>query len=122
MGVELNDRYLQEAKSQLEDTKTRLEGLRAEHKAINEAIIELNTGGKAKAEEEARKLVAEAEEKARVIVAEANQQAEETVAAAEKRLVELRAERETIAEYVESLRSVVGGLDAVTKKSKKADS
>jgi len=55
-------------------------------------------------------------------VAEANQQAEETVAAAEKRLVELRAERETIAEYVESLRSVVGDVDAVTKKSKKADS
>jgi len=57
-----------------------------------------------------------------VIVAEANQQAEETVAAAEKRLVELRAERETIAEYVESLRSVVGDVNAVTKKSKKADS
>ena len=117
-AVELNDRYLHEAQSQLEDTKTRLEGLRAEHKAINEAIIELNAGGKAKAEEEARALIAKAEEKARVIVAEANQQAEDTVAAAEKRLVELRAERETIAEYVESLRSVVGGLNDVTEKPK----
>lgn len=120
-AVELNDRYLAEAKAQLEDTKTRLEGLRAEHKAINEAIIELNTAGKANAEEEARAIVATAEEKARTIVAEATQQAEETVAAAEKRLTELRAERETIAEYVESLRSVVGNIEAAAAKKAKKD-
>jgi hypothetical protein len=42
------------------------------------------------------------------------------VVAAERRLVELRAERNTIAEYVESLRAVVAGvLDAPTPAARK---
>jgi len=119
-AVELNDRYLAEAKAQLDDTKKRLEGVRDEHRKITEAIIELNNSGKAEAEQRAREIVAEAEVKARVIVSEANKQADESVAAAEKRLIELRAERDTIAEYVQSLRSVVGGLETDEKPQKAA--
>ena len=117
-AVELNDRYLSEAKTQLEDTKKRLKALREEHRKTSEAIIELNNSGKADAEAKAREIVAEAEEKARTIVAEATQQADESVAAAEKRLIELRAERDTIAEYIQSLRSVVGQLKIEEKPSK----
>jgi len=117
-AVELNDRYLAEAKTQLEDTKKRLKALREEHRKTSEAIIELNNSGKADAEAKAREIVAEAEEKARTIVAEATQQADESVAAAEKRLIELRAERDTIAEYIQSLRSVVGQLKIEEKPSK----
>jgi len=117
-AVELNDRYLAEAKAQLEDTKKRLEALREEHRKTSEAIIELNNSGKADAEVKARELVVEAEEKARTIVAEATRQADESVAAAEKRLIELRAERDTIAEYLQSLRSVVGQLETEEKPEK----
>ncbi len=117
-AVELNDRYLAEAKSQLKDTKKRLEALREEHRKTSEAIIELNSTGRAEAEQAARTIIAEAEEKARVVVAEANQQADEKVSVAEKRLIELRAERETIAEYVESLRSVMGDLNPDEKAAR----
>lgn len=115
-AVELNTQYLDDAKAQLDDIKERVEALRVEHKRISDAIIELNANGRAEAEAQARAVIAEAEEKARRIVVEASAQADEKVVAAEKRLIELRAERETIAEYVESLRKVVGRLEPARDK------
>jgi hypothetical protein len=67
--------------------------------------------------------VAVAEEKAREIIRVADEEATARVAAAERRLIELRSERDTIAEYVESLRSIVGAvLDAPAPKKAAAAS
>jgi len=57
---------------------------------------------------ESADLVAAAENKAAELIRVAEKEATSRVAAAEARLIELSAERETIASYVESLRTVVG--------------
>ncbi|MGB1101816.1 MAG: hypothetical protein ACPG20_04970, partial [Pontimonas sp.] len=74
------------------------------------------------AQAEATELIAQAHKQAREIVEAAENEATSRVAAAEGRLVELRAERDTIAEYVESLRAIVAGaLEApAPKKSQKS--
>ncbi len=117
-AVELNSGYLREAEAQLDDLKKRIGKLREEHKSISDAIIELSTTGKADSQAEARTIIEEANKKAKIIIKEATLAAEEQVAQAEKHLVELRAERETIAGYIESLRKVVQGIEAgaTTKK------
>ncbi|MEX2441367.1 MAG: hypothetical protein WD400_01840, partial [Pontimonas sp.] len=56
--------------------------------------------------------IQEAETEARRIVEAASQEASATVAEAEKRLAALRVEKDTIASYVESLRSVVDVVDS----------
>ncbi|MDP5129178.1 MAG: hypothetical protein NWP37_05340, partial [Pontimonas sp.] len=122
-AVELNNRFLKEAETQLSETKSRLKALRTEHQKITAAIEEANRSGKHTAQSEAAQLVAEAEEKAREIIRVADEEATARVAAAERRLIELRSERDTIAEYVESLRSIVGAvLDAPAPKKAAAAS
>ena len=59
--------------------------------------------------------IAAAEARAALLIRQAEEEATNRVAAAERRLVELRAERDTIADYIESLRAVVGKILAVTK-------
>lgn len=110
-AVELNESFQREATHQLEDTKARLRQVRDEHKKLSAAITELNTLGKAEAEKASRELIADAEKKAATIIAEAEKQAEEKVSQMEHRLVELRTERETIADYLASLRQVVHSVD-----------
>ena len=122
-AVELNNRFLKEAESQLAETKSRLAALRVEHQKITAAIDEANRSGKLDAQSQAAQLVAEAEEKARDIIRVADEEATTRVAAAERRLIELRSERDTIAEYVESLRTIVGAvLDAPAPKKAVASS
>jgi hypothetical protein len=53
-------------------------------------------------------------------MAVAEVEATNRVAAAERRLAELRSERDTIAEYVESLRAIVGAVVAAPEPVKKA--
>lgn len=116
-AVELNNRFLKEAESQLAETKSRVAALRGEHKKITAAIDEANRSGKLDAQARAAQLVAGAEQKAREIIQVAEEEATSRVAAAERRLIELRSERDTIAEYVESLRTIVGAvLDAPAPK------
>ena len=110
-AVELNESFQREASQQLDDTKARLRQVRDEHKKISAAITELNTHGKADAEKASRELIAEAEKKAATIIADAEAQAEEKISQMERRLVELRAERDTIADYLTSLRQVVHSVD-----------
>ena len=117
-AVELNNRFLQEAESQLNETKDRLAGLRKEHEKLIAAIDEANRTGKDSAEKAARETIAAAEARAALLILEAEEEATNRVAAAERRLVELRAERDTIADYIESLRTVVGEALAVTKPQK----
>ncbi len=121
-AVELNNRFLKEAESQLAETKSRLGALRQEHQKITAAIDEANRSGKAQAQAESAELITQAQKQAREIVEAAEHEATSRVAAAESRLVELRAERDTIAEYVESLRAIVAGaLEAPRpKKSQKS--
>lgn len=114
-AVELNESFQREASQQLDDTKARLRQVREEHKRLAAAITELNTHGKADAEKEARKQVAEAEKKAAALVSAAEATVEDKISAMEKRLIELRTERDTIADYLGSLRQVVESLDKQTK-------
>ena len=114
-AVELNNRFLQEAEDQLSETKDRLTGLRKEQKKIISAIEEANRTGKNSAEKAASETIAAAEARAAQIIRQAEGEATNRVAAAERRLVELRVERDTIADYIESLHAVVGKALAVTK-------
>ena len=110
-AVELNESFQREATQQLDDTKARLRQVRDDHKKISAAITELNTHGKADAEKASRELIANAEKKAASIISDAEKQTEEKISQMERRLVELRTERDTIADYLASLRQVVHSLD-----------
>jgi chromosome segregation ATPase len=109
-AVELNNRFLTEAESQLAETKSRVSALRTEHKKITDTIDQANRDGKTSAQQRAQEVVAAAESQARDIIRVAEEEATTRVAAAERRLTELRSERNTIAEYIESLRTIVGAV------------
>jgi membrane protein involved in colicin uptake len=109
-AVELNDRYTADLTEQHADLKERVAALRSEHQKLIEAIEESNATGKTRAMKESADLVAAAEEKAAELIHAAEKEATSRVAAAEARLIELTAEREAIASYVESLRTVVGDV------------
>jgi hypothetical protein len=118
-AVELNNRFISEAQTQLTETKERLTALRDEQKKIISAIDTANRMGKNAAEKAALQTVGKAEDRAADIIRQSEIEATARVAAAERRLVELRAERDTIAQYIESLRAVVGdalGVAAPTVK------
>jgi hypothetical protein len=118
-AVELNNRFISEAQTQLTETKERLTALRDEQKKIISAIDTANRMGKNAAEKAALQTVGKAEDRAADIIRQSEIEATARVAAAERRLVELRAERDTIAQYIESLRVVVGdalGVAAPTVK------
>lgn len=123
-AVELNNRFLKEADGQLVETKSRLAALREEHKKLIAAIEEANVSGKTQAQKAAAQTLKQAEDKAAEIIGAAEEDAVSRVAAAERRLVELRAERDSIAEYVESLRAIVEGALGVNQpaaRGKKAN-
>ena len=107
-AVEMNDQYLEKSTTQLAETKARLAGLRADHRRILAAIEEANLTGKLAATRNAQKTILAAEKRAHEILRKADVEATQTVAGAEQRLVELAAEQNTIAQYVQSLRTVVG--------------
>jgi DivIVA domain-containing protein len=123
-AVELNESFQREASQQLDDTKGRLRQVRDDHKKLTIAIEELNTHGKADAEKAARKVIADAEKKSASLIADAEKTADEKIAAMEARLIELRSERDTIADYLASLKQVVQSVNdqatAATKKAGKA--
>ena len=107
-SVEMTDHYLSEGSTQLADIRARLRAARKEHKLLMAAIAETNRNGKTASIAEARKIVLEAKKEASEIISKAEAEAMEPVVAAENRLVALSAERDTIAQYVEGLRVVVG--------------
>jgi hypothetical protein len=117
-AVELNNRFLTEAENQLAETKSRVSALRTEHKKITDAIDQANRDGKISAQQKAQDVVAAAETQARDIIRVAEEEATTRVAAAERRLTELRSERNTIAEYIESLRTIVGAVLEVPAPAK----
>lgn len=121
-AVDMNNRFLKQAENQLAETKSRLTALRAEHKKITDAIETANSDGKLEAQKKATAVVAQAQKKAREIIRSAEDEATARVAAAERRLIELRSERDTIADYVESLRAVVGAVVDKPAPVKKASS
>ncbi len=121
-AVEMNDRYLAVSTTQLAELKSRVAELRQDHKKIIAAIDASNTSGKTAAAKEAANTIASAHKRATEMVHAAEKEAMERVAAAEARLIELSAERDTIASYVESLRTIVGGVIASEKKKAKATS
>ena len=110
-AVELNESFQREASQQLDDTKARLRQVRDDHKKVSAAITELTTHGKAEAEKASREMIADAEKKAAELIREAEEQAEEKISHMERRLAELRTERDTIADYLASLRQVVHSID-----------
>ncbi len=110
-AVELNNRFLTEAESQLAETKSRVSALRTEHKKITEAIDTGKPRWKTLSSEEGsrgRRSCGDARLATSSRAAE--EEATTRVAAAERRLTELRSERNTIAEYIESLRTIVGAV------------
>jgi len=118
-AVELNNRFLTDAESQLQQTKTRLAQLRKEQKRVLDAIDEANKIGKNESQRVAQETIRQAEARASDIVSAAEKEATARVAAAEKRLIELRGERDTIAEYIEGLRTVVARSLTVPDPRKK---
>ena len=110
-AVELNESFQREASQQLDDTKARLRQVRDDHKKVSAAITELTTHGRAEAEKASREMIADAEKKAAELIREAEEQAEEKISHMERRLAELRTERDTIADYLASLRQVVHSID-----------
>lgn len=115
-AVELNDRFLLKAQEQLKETKARLAEARKDLHKITDAIDGANRYGKLEASKQAQKTLADAQQQGAEIILEAEGEATARVAAAERRLVELRAERDTISEYVESLRSIFGNALRVEAK------
>ena len=71
---------------------------------------------KAEAQAVAREILATAEEKAASLVRDAETKAADALKQSREQLAELRTERDAIAEYIESLRAVVGDM---TKKAPK---
>ena len=82
------------------------------------AIAETNRNGKTASIAEARKIVLEAKKEASEIISKAEAEAMEPVVAAENRLVALSAERDTIAQYVEGLRVVVGEVIVAERRQR----
>jgi regulator of protease activity HflC (stomatin/prohibitin superfamily) len=115
--VEMNTRLIAQAQKQLADTKSRLTKVRREHKMILVAIDEANQTGRTEADRESKKIVADAKKIAAQVVAHAETDAMARVAAAEHRVIELDVERNTIAEYVSSLRAIVGKVVATEEKA-----
>ena len=116
-AVEMNTRFLTGAEEQLSETKSRLAKVRREHKKILDAIEEANQTGRTEADRESKKMMADAKKLAAKIVRDAEDDATARVAGAEQRLIELRAERNTIAEYVSSLRTIVGKVVVTEEKA-----
>ena len=96
-----------------------MNALRTEHKKITEAIDIANRDGKLSAQKKAQEIVAAAEKKAQDIMVTAEVEAINRVAVAERRLAELGSERNTIAEYVKSIRVIVGAAVAAPEPAKK---
>jgi len=107
-AVEINDKYLEKSAAQLAEIKARVTELRADHRSILAAIEKSSVTGKLASARQANATVVKAEKRASEILRKADVEATQNVASAEKRLVELGVERDTIAQYVQSLRSIVG--------------
>lgn len=118
-AVEMNTRLIDQAQKQLAETKSRLTKVRREHKMILVAIDKANQTGRTEADRESKKIVADAKKIAAQVVAHAETDAMARVAAAEHRVIELDVERNTIAEYVSSLRAIVGKVVATEEKASK---
>jgi hypothetical protein len=84
---------------------------------LEKDIAELEATGRAEAEAAAKDILSKAEEKAAALVRDAETKAAGSLKQSREQLAELRAERDAIAEYIESLRAVVGKM---TKKAPKA--
>ena len=110
-AVRANSLYIDEAHKDLEELKSRVEALRVEHDELVTAVATAKAETTQAAHEEAKQTVAAAEARAAEMVREAEQTARATLAESEKRVAELRAERDTIAGYIESLRTVVAGIE-----------
>jgi len=80
--------------------------------------LPIEATGRAEAEATAKDIVSKAEEKAAALVRDAETKAADSLKQSREQLAELRAERDAIAEYIESLRSVVGEM---TKNAPKKD-
>ena len=115
-AVEQNNRYLTEAKEQLATIKASVADAEKTKRALEKDIAELEATGRAEAEAAAKDILSRAEEKAASLVRDAETKAADSLKQSREQLAELRAERDAIAEYIESLRAVVGKM---TKKAPK---
>ena len=109
-AVQQNARYLTEAKERLATVKKSLTEAKKTQKAVEKDIAGLASSGRAEAEAAAKGILSAAEEKAATLVRDAETRAAATLKDSREKLVELRAERDAIAEYIESLRAVVGEM------------
>lgn len=121
-AVELNNRFLAEATTQREELTSQLASLREEHQKVADSIAQLNETGRDKARAEAREMVAKAEAEAKEIIDAATGEASKKIAESEKRVAALRVEKDTIASYIESLRSVVQVVDTAAQNAQDAQS
>jgi hypothetical protein len=115
-AVEQNNRYLAKAKEHLASIKASVKEATAAKKALDKEIAKLESSGRAEAQAVAREILATAEEKAASLVRDAETKAADALKQSREQLAELRTERDAIAEYIESLRAVVGDM---TKKAPK---
>lgn len=111
-------RFQTEADSQLADTTARTVELRALNEQLDSGAREEATARRKQAEDDANRVVREAEKKAQALVTEATKRTRLLVSDAEDRLAQIRIERDAVAGYFESLRSVLTQAEKVTGADK----
>jgi hypothetical protein len=102
-----------DAERQLQETRERTSELRALNEELATGVREEVRLQTDRAAEDADRVLREAQTRARALVASAEEQTRALVADAEERLTQIRIERDAVAGYFESLRSMLHQADSV---------
>ena len=111
-------RFQTDADAQLAETTARTVELRALNEQLDTGAREEAAAQRKLAEDNAHRIVRDAEKKAKALVAEATKRTRLLVSDAEDRLGQIRIERDAVAGYFESLRSVLTQAERVNDADK----
>jgi hypothetical protein len=118
-AVAQTQKYLDDANAELAEVTRRTSEVRSDGEAIEKEMRSEVKAARKDAENSAREIVRSAEDRAAAIIAEAEERTRTLVADAEERLSQIRIEREAVAGYFESLRSVLTQAEQVTADSER---
>jgi len=114
--VSQTKKFLDDAARQLAETNQRTLELRVLNDQLDTGARNEAKAEKKLADDTAERVVRDAEEKARAILAESELRTRALVSDAEDRLSQIRIERDAVAGYFESLRSVLTQAERVTSE------
>jgi uncharacterized protein YjgD (DUF1641 family) len=112
-AVAQTQKYLDDSTKQLADTNARTVELRALNEKLDAGARDEAKVQRSAANDEAERIVREAEERAAALLADTETRTRELVTDAEDRLAQIRIERDAVAGYFESLRSVLTQAEKV---------